>query len=87
MSFFNHVGSTLVLHDSESPVNVGHCADPGCYWRDINYNAAIRQIEALIELSDECHQSIQVNLNNVKINKIFKKSRIVSTIATLLLSN
>ena len=24
-------GSTSILHDSESPIDVGHCADPGCY--------------------------------------------------------
>ena len=55
-------GSTSVLHDSEGPMNVGHCTDPGCYSRAINYNASQRQIGALAELSEECHQSIQVNL-------------------------
>ena len=61
--FFIHFlvkGSTSVLHDSESPVDVGHCADPGCYSRLINYNATIKQIKALAELSSECHQSIKV---------------------------
>lgn len=32
-------GSTSIPHDSESPMDVGHCADPGCYSRPINYNA------------------------------------------------
>lgn len=52
-------GSTLVLHDSESPTDVGHCTDPGCYSRAINYNASNRQMTALAQLSSECHQSIK----------------------------
>ncbi|XP_057369391.1 uncharacterized protein LOC130690394 [Daphnia carinata] len=51
-------GSTSIAHDSESPINVGHCAEPGCYSRTINYNASNKQIKALIELSAQCHQSI-----------------------------
>lgn len=53
-------GSTSIPHDSESPMDVGHCADPGCYSRPINYNATARQMTALAELSNECHQSIRV---------------------------
>ncbi len=53
-------GSTSVLHDNESRDDVGHCADPGCYSRLINYNATIKQMKALAELSSECHQSIKV---------------------------
>ena len=57
---FLWIGSTSILHDSESPIDVGHCTDPGCYSRSINYNASIKQIKSLIELSAECHQSIKV---------------------------
>lgn len=53
-------GSTSVPHDSESKTNVGHCADPGCYSRIIHYSASSKQLSALIELSSECRQSIQV---------------------------
>ncbi len=53
-------GSTAIAHDSESSMDVGHCADPGCYSRTINYNATSRQMSALAELSAECHQSIKV---------------------------
>lgn len=53
-------GSTSVLHDSESPTDVGHCAEPGCYSKAINYNSSIRQMAALAEISDGCHQSIKV---------------------------
>ncbi|XP_046643658.1 uncharacterized protein LOC124328873 isoform X2 [Daphnia pulicaria] len=56
-------GSTSIPHDSESPMDVGHCADPGCYSRPINYNATARQMTALAELSYECHQSIRYDCN------------------------
>jgi hypothetical protein len=56
-----HAGSTSVPHDSEESMDVGHCADPGCYSRSINYNATSRQMSALAELSAECHQSLTVS--------------------------
>jgi hypothetical protein len=56
-------GSTSIVHDSESSINVGHCADAGCYSRSINYNSSMGQIKALMELSTECHQSIRVSFN------------------------
>jgi hypothetical protein len=44
---------------------VDKCYEPGCYSRQINYNASGKQIAALAELSSECHQSIRVkNLSN-----------------------
>nr|CAH0110895.1 unnamed protein product [Daphnia galeata] len=52
-------GITLIGHNSESPTNVGHCLDPGCYSKSIAYEASLRQISALIELSEECRQSIK----------------------------
>ena len=54
-------GKTSVLHDSEDPTNVGHCADPGCYSRPIKYTVSMRQMDALAALSSECHQSIRVS--------------------------
>ena len=73
-----YVGTTSILHDSEEPTDVGHCADPGCYSRSIKYSASTRQIDALSELSIECHQSIRVcsitlnkkNNNNVIFSEI-----------------
>lgn len=59
--YFCFEGSTSIAHDSESPINVGHCAEPGCYSRTINYNASNKQMKALIELSAECHQSVVVS--------------------------
>ncbi len=57
-------GSTSILHDSESSLNVGHCAEAGCYSRSINYNSSMGQIKALMELSTECHQSIRVSFSS-----------------------
>jgi hypothetical protein len=63
-------GKTSVLHDSESPTDVGHCPDPGCYSREIVYSATMRQITTLVELSDECHQSIKVSHRIESLEKI-----------------
>ena len=58
------LGATSILHDSELPTDVGHCADPGCYSRAVRYrNATMRQMIALADLSSECHQTIQVKIN------------------------
>lgn len=52
-------GVTRVLHDSQEKTNVGHCFDPGCYSRPVNYNASMRQMRALIQLSPACEQYIR----------------------------
>ncbi|XP_046448520.1 uncharacterized protein LOC124197226 isoform X1 [Daphnia pulex] len=52
-------GSTAILHDSESRISVSHCTEPGCYSRVIQYSATTKQMSALAQLSDECHQSIR----------------------------
>jgi hypothetical protein len=67
-------GITLIGHNSESAINVGHCLDPGCYTRSIAYEASSKQISALIELSDECRQSIKV---------LFIKSSIMACFLTI----
>ncbi len=53
-------GSTEILHDTELKTVLGHCANPGCYSKVVNYNATMRQIMALAEFSTECHQSVRV---------------------------
>ena len=65
-----------MLHDSEDVIDIDHCFDPGCYSRQIKYNATLRQITMLSELSNVCQQSIQVNVTDLfpiaplKINKV-----------------
>lgn len=53
---------TMITHDTENPIDVEPipCSRPGCYERNIAYNAPDDQIKALIEQSEECHQSIKV---------------------------
>ncbi|EFX82472.1 hypothetical protein DAPPUDRAFT_241138 [Daphnia pulex] len=60
-------GSTEILHDTESKTDVGNCADPGCYTKAIKYNATMRQIMALAELSNECHQSIRYDCTSAPL--------------------
>ena len=54
-------GLTSVRHDTEKYTEVGNCGDPGCYSRNITYDATMRQMKSLAELSTECHQSIRVS--------------------------
>ena len=52
---------TSVVHNSEMTIAIPKCNDPGCYSRDIVYqNATIKQMKALIDISETCEQSIQV---------------------------
>ncbi|XP_057365354.1 uncharacterized protein LOC130699603 [Daphnia carinata] len=51
-------GKTSILHDSESKMDIGNCTEPGCYSRPIKYYASDRQIQALIQLSHGCSQTI-----------------------------
>lgn len=52
------LGTTIIGHDNEAKTDVGNCNDPGCYTRQFNYNATAKQLQALIDISDACHQSI-----------------------------
>ncbi|CAG0886202.1 unnamed protein product [Darwinula stevensoni] len=51
--------STIVLHDSmEVDTEIDHCADPGCFSRNITYEASLKQMVALIDRSQSCYQEI-----------------------------
>ncbi|XP_046640282.1 uncharacterized protein LOC124323313 [Daphnia pulicaria] len=52
-------GMTIIGHDTEASTNVGHCTDPGCYTKPIVYQASLKQITALTQLSSDCRQSIK----------------------------
>ena len=60
-AFSNILGKTSIPHDTEDPTEVKNCADAGCYTRPIQYEASMRQMNALADLSSECHQSIRVS--------------------------
>ncbi|KAK4011418.1 hypothetical protein OUZ56_020535 [Daphnia magna] len=61
-------GTTSILHDSESKMDIGNCTEPGCYSRPIKYYASDRQIEALIQLSSYCHQHIRYHCRKTPLN-------------------
>lgn len=58
--FFHNAGTTSVLHDTEEKMAVTNCADPGCYTRTVKYNATLRQMTTLAEISAECQQYVRV---------------------------
>ena len=51
--------ATKISHNSEDKINVDHCEDPGCYSKEITYEAPMEQIESLIELSKSCSQEFR----------------------------
>jgi hypothetical protein len=53
-----HSGTTEVIHNSEEMVKVERCLGLGCFKHDIQYGVPMSQINALIELSHTCTQSI-----------------------------
>jgi contactin associated protein 1 len=60
LRFLYSTGMTIIGHDTEASTNVGHCTDPGCYTKPIVYQASLKQITALTQLSSDCRQSIKV---------------------------
>jgi len=56
-------GVTSVLHDAEIEIPIPVCADTAdCYIKDINYsNATVKQMTALAELSENCHQTVKID--------------------------
>ncbi|KAI9557797.1 hypothetical protein GHT06_014546 [Daphnia sinensis] len=67
-SWSDPVGTTSILHDSESKMDIGNCIEPGCYSRPIKYYASDRQVEALIQLSTDCHQRIKYHCRKAPFN-------------------
>ncbi|XP_059351518.1 uncharacterized protein LOC130694059 isoform X2 [Daphnia carinata] len=57
-------GTTSIVHDSESEMDIGSCTEPGCYSRQIKYNASDVQIQALIQFSENCAQNIEYYCRN-----------------------
>ena len=54
-----NLGTTELLHDKESEIVVEHCQGIGCAKYSLKYQAPMEQIDALIQLSDQCYQSIR----------------------------
>uniref|UniRef100_H3A2W8 Uncharacterized protein n=1 Tax=Latimeria chalumnae TaxID=7897 RepID=H3A2W8_LATCH len=50
---------TVVSHDSENRLRVAACEEPGCYSRELKYEADYSQIHALTEVSETCEQYVK----------------------------
>ncbi len=54
-------GSTSISHDSEAKTSTGNgCTGPGCYNKQVEYTASVKQMRALIDISKECRQFMEV---------------------------
>ena len=53
-------GTTSILHDTEEKTSVPSCVDPGCYTKQIKYNATLRQMVMLADISRSCQQYFRV---------------------------
>ena len=53
-------GTTSILHDTEDKTTVASCSDPGCYTKQIKYNATLRQMVMLADISGSCQQYFRV---------------------------
>ncbi len=63
LEIFNYdetIGTTSILHDSEEKTSVTSCADAGCYTKQIKYNATLRQMLMLADISGSCQQYFKV---------------------------
>jgi len=55
-----NIGTTSILHDTEEKTSVTSCADAGCYTKQIKYNATLRQMLMLADISGSCQQYFRV---------------------------
>ncbi len=55
-------GTTSISHDTEEKTITDACDGPGCYEKQVNYVATVKQMRALIDISKQCRQSIEVRL-------------------------
>ena len=54
-------GITVIHHDSQESIRIPKCQSEDCFKHRIDYGSAqIKQLQALIELSESCEQTIAV---------------------------
>jgi len=80
-------GATEVYHNNEEEITVEHCPDPGCFQSEVTYenglngtNIPMSQIEALIDLSNQCTQDFYYDctlapLHSVNIDMVYWQDR------------
>ncbi|KAG2458456.1 FAKD3 protein, partial [Polypterus senegalus] len=59
-------GITLVSHDSETRMRVAPCESPGCYGRELNYEASLTQLNALTKVSRCCEQFVKLDCRHIR---------------------
>uniref|UniRef100_A0A8C4RW21 Uncharacterized LOC114653453 n=1 Tax=Erpetoichthys calabaricus TaxID=27687 RepID=A0A8C4RW21_ERPCA len=59
-------GITLVSHDSETRMRVAPCESPGCYGRELKYEASLTQLNALTKVSRCCEQFVKLDCRHIR---------------------
>ncbi|XP_072431602.1 uncharacterized protein [Chiloscyllium punctatum] len=59
-------GITIVSHDSERRTRVAPCEDPGCYRKEIKYEAELNQLNALTSISESCEQYVKLDCRHIR---------------------
>ncbi|XP_041041074.1 uncharacterized protein LOC121276571 isoform X4 [Carcharodon carcharias] len=57
---------TIVSHDSERRTRVSPCEEPGCYRREIKYEAELIQLNALTRISESCEQHVKLDCRHIR---------------------
>ncbi|XP_072365099.1 uncharacterized protein [Scyliorhinus torazame] len=57
---------TIVSHDSERRTRVSPCEEPGCFRREINYEAELIQLNALTRISESCEQHVKLDCRHIR---------------------
>ncbi|XP_078394854.1 uncharacterized protein LOC144678793 isoform X2 [Cetorhinus maximus] len=58
--------TTIVSHDSERRTRVSPCEEPGCYRREIKYEAELIQLNALTRISESCEQHVKLDCRHIR---------------------
>ncbi|KAG5851111.1 hypothetical protein ANANG_G00089560 [Anguilla anguilla] len=59
-------GVTVVSHDGEGRVRVSPCEEPGCYSRELRYEADLVQLHALALASASCQQHVKLDCRHTR---------------------
>ncbi|KAJ8418687.1 hypothetical protein AAFF_G00001860 [Aldrovandia affinis] len=59
-------GVTVVGHDGEGRARVSPCEEPGCYSRELHYEADMPQLRALVQTSASCQQHVKLDCRHTR---------------------
>eukprot|EP00062_Callorhinchus_milii_P019503 gi/632974159/ref/XP_007903517.1/ PREDICTED: uncharacterized threonine-rich GPI-anchored glycoprotein PJ4664.02-like [Callorhinchus milii] len=57
---------TVVSHNSETRLRVAPCEEPGCYSRELSYQADLIQLNALTRVSESCEQHVKLDCRHIR---------------------